>query len=158
MKKNISFFCIVMVVFLTLSSCSSKGNREKASEESKLSSWLGNYFYYEDAPPPDDPDHPRVGWEYSITIFELEKQYYATIRTIGFQRFFRALALVEGDEEMITFTLKESQFNVLRESDEIGSSLLTFTKRNSILQTKWGSLKAMLESNLEEGVYFSESG
>lgn len=105
-----------------------------------LESWVGEYGFSEYAPPDQN-------MFYSISIYEEDKSYYATIHMDGFQTMTRLQAQVEGDGQAIKLIFDKYLPDNLWEPYRPGDVLLRLEKTDSALKTFWGKIQPMLKDD-----------
>jgi len=124
------------------------GNNENILDSSTLESWIGDYTFSEFSPPDQN-------MFYSITIYKEDSNYKAKIIIFGFQTLTKLQAKVSGDENSIKLIFEKYLPDNVFELYKEGDILLSFEKKNSKLNTFWGKIQPMLESNSKTGkVYF----
>ncbi len=120
--------------------------------KSDLSSWLGNYFYFEAVPHnTNEGFYMCVGFE--MEIYEQEGTYYANISGDGRMLCSRTLARIEGDENSIDILFVETlpgdtAYGSYERFDK-DECLFSLSHKEDIIQTSWGALQI-------ESLFFSD--
>ena len=119
----------------------------------KSKSWIGNYSFYEFAPPNQNMD-------YLITIYE-DNGLYAHIKIDGFSILERLTAKVwtHDDETRLTFYeyyVDEDGNSSILEKYEKGYTLLEMRMEDGVLITEWYLIGPLLIENQESGQYFTK--
>lgn len=119
----------------------------------KSESWIGNYSFYEFAP-------PNQNMEYEITIYE-DNGLYARVRIDGFSTMERITAKVwsHADEIRLTFYdyyVDEDGNSSIYEKFEEGFALLEMRKEDGVIITEWALIEPLLIENQKAGQYFTK--
>lgn len=118
----------------------------------KSESWIGNYSFFEFAP-------PNQNMKYKITIYE-DNGLYARIKIDGFSTMERITAKVwsHADEIRLTFYdyyVDEDGKSSDLEKYEEGFMLLEMRKEDGAIITDWALIQPLLIENRKAGQYFT---
>ncbi len=110
-----------------------------------LSTWVGSYAYSEAARHPTNEGYYHT-MVLQMKIYEEEGEYYANISGDGWMLCTRILARIEGDENKIDFFFMETlpeDISLLYGGEiyEKDEQLLSFSRKEDIIQTSWGALR-----------------
>jgi len=146
MPRKIILLLVLIIVFMLSGTCWA----DTKEVSSKLESWVGDYGFYEYAP-------PNQNMVYRISIYNANSSYYAKIEIDGFQTLKRLQANVIGNDHSIKLVFDEylpgdQHYRLLYNKGDI---LLSFEKTSSNMYTYWWGITPMLKANGESGqVYF----
>ncbi len=115
------------------------------NKENDLSTWVGSYAYSEAARHPTNEGYYHT-MVLQMKIYEEEGEYYANISGDGWMLCTRILARIEGDENKIDFFFMETlpeDISLLYGGEiyEKDEQLLSFSRKEDIIQTSWGALR-----------------
>jgi len=136
MKKPF-IICLAIILAAMLLSCTTPA---APPEPTTPTAWLGSYAFHEDE------------LEYTITVFQLEERYYATVQ-VGGEHSIRLLATVEGDGEEIMLVFMNNLPGNAHNMFHAGDMLLSLRMQDDDVRTTWGALRP-LSGTPGEGVYF----
>jgi len=93
---------------------------------------------------------------YRLKIYPKNSIYWADINIDGWQTLRRLRARVEGDNDSIQLIFDSYLPENHSKLFSTGDLLLTLTKRESKIITKWGEIKPIVRENEKDGVYFNK--
>ena len=149
-KRIIYYLFISIACILLFSGCGDKRLSQNPSNNANLDEWVGDYEFYEFAP-------PNINMQYSINIYKENGEYYAKINIDGFQTNRRIKAKVQSKKDSIDLVFDAYLLDSTGEDLNKGDVLLNFKKVNSKILTNWEKIQPMLLKNKVSGkVYFTK--
>ena len=142
-----------MVFLCFLTACTTKGVNGGNENDTSIddSFWADEYAFNEVL-----EGQSHIGKSYVLNIYQKDEKYWADISIDGWQTLRRLKAHVEGDNDSIQLIfdsyLPDNDFELF----STGDVLLTLTKRESKIITKWGEIKPIVRENEKDGVYFNK--
>lgn len=149
-QRIICYIFACVTIMILFSGCSENKQVKPSSDNVYLDTWLGDYEFYEFAPPDEN-------MYYMINLYKENGEYYAEINIDGFQTNRRIKATVQSKKESIDIVfdayLPDNDYEDLNKGD----ILLNFKQENSEILTNWGKIQPLLLENEVSGkVYFTK--
>ena len=144
---KLKFVILLILIIITLSSCTNSNQFE---------SWSGDYEFSEWTPPAIE-DCPNLTLFYTIHIYEEPScKYYADIIIDGWMTMARWKTVVQGDSKSIDLLFDSYLIdNMTVGKYKKGDILLKLRKDGDKILTYWGELEPMVIDNQKSGeVYF----
>ena len=122
------------------------GSEYYASEIDKI---IGDYEFNEYT----EPNQNRI---YILNVYKENNLYYANLNIDGFQTMYRMKLIIKYVSNHYVFELNEDLGSSYNNVYNIGDNLFELYEKDDSYYTKWISMKPMLSSNNEDGIYFKK--